>query len=150
MKHPCPSETRILRCPWAWRGRDPGDTMQPISDLTIRSPRFLCQSRSCSISSQAPDILRFVMTEHVTVTVVHEHAKVSCPGRAPAILHRHDFPRSVPQIQSQGTLVRLKSGIAIHTDNLLTHGLAPLFGYPPTPRSRRRPGKQLRRKAASR
>src|SRR2546429_1248206 len=112
--------------------------MQPISDLPIRSPRFLCQSRSCSISSQAPDILRFVMTEHVTVTVVHEHAKVSCPGRVPAILHRHDFSRSVPQIQSPGTLVRLKSGIAIHTDNLFTHGLAPPFGYPPAPRSRRR------------
>ena len=81
--------------------------MLPISDLTIRSARFLCQSRSRSISGQAPDILRFVMAKHITVTVVHEHAKVSCPGRVPAILHRHDFPRSVPQIQSQGTLVAL-------------------------------------------
>jgi len=53
--------------------------MLPISDLTIRSPRFLCQSRS-SISGQAPDILRFVMAKHVTVAVVHQHAKVSCPG----------------------------------------------------------------------
>src|SRR5205807_10405190 len=33
-------------------------------------------SRSCSISGQAPDILRFFMAKHVTVAVVHEHAKV--------------------------------------------------------------------------
>src|SRR6266704_6490785 len=95
----------------------------------------------CSISGQAPNVLRFFMAKYVTVTVVQQHAKVSRARRVPAVINRHDFPGSVTQVQPHGTFVRLISGIAFRADNLLTHGLPPLCGSPPAPRSRRRPRK---------
>src|SRR5260370_32868657 len=123
------------------KGTKPRDVLLLNGDLTIRAAQFLCQSRSCSISRQAPDTLRFFVAKHVTVAVVQEHAKVSRSRRIPAVLNRYDLPGSVRQIQPQGTLVRLVSGLALHTDNLFMHGPEPLCDSPPTPRSRRRRGK---------
>src|SRR6266852_96997 len=76
-KTSCPSETRSLGCPHVWEERNPRNATLLISDLTIRGAQFLCQSRSCSISRQAPNILRFFVAKHITVAVVDEHAKVS-------------------------------------------------------------------------
>src|SRR5882762_3930239 len=124
-------------------GTEHGDAMPPIRNLALRLTQFLCQSRNCSRSSQTPDILRLVMAKDVTVSVVHEDAKESRSGGIPAILNRHDLPGSVCQIQPHGALVRLISRIALHTDDLFTHGHwpAPFCGSPPAPHSRQRPGK---------
>src|SRR5216683_1501177 len=105
-----------------------------------RSNRKLAPYRG-SKAGQGPYVLRFFMAKQVAVAVLHEHAKVSRSRRIPAILYRHDLPGSIRQIQPQGTLVRFIPGIALHTDDLFTHGLAPFCGSRPAPRSRRRPGK---------
>src|SRR6266851_4181227 len=105
--------------------------------LGLSKPRY----HRCSISGQGPDVLGFIMAKHVTVAVIQEHAEVRGSGRIPAILNRHDFSDPVFQIQPQGALVRLISGIALYMKDLFTHGPVFLCGFPLAPRSTPRPEK---------
>src|SRR5260370_2299064 len=106
-KTSCPSETRSLGCPHVWEERNPRNATLLISDLTIRVAQFLCQSRSCSISRQSPDILRFLVTKQVTVAVVHAHSKGGRARSIPAILDRHTLPHSLSQLPPHSPLLPL-------------------------------------------
>src|SRR4029077_15720052 len=69
----------------------------------------------------APNILRIIAPQDITISVLGQHSKIGQSGRVPTVFHFRNLPGLRLEHDPQWTLIGPVPRIAFHSTHLLTH-----------------------------